>query len=117
VRAEVGTVTLRQLIERFLADPVVGQLRYLPDLEQLLGAGADEYGPSRVSAFGRLQKAAFRDKLIGQKLSLARVNRYLAAPRRMWHWDLLASVALDLLLTEAGFHRASTNPPLWQPAD
>jgi FdhE protein len=31
--------------------------------------------------------------------------------------DDLASVALDLLLAEAGFHRASTNPLLWQPAD
>jgi FdhE protein len=29
--------------------------------------------------------------------------------------DDLASVALDLLLTEAGFHRASANPLLWQP--
>jgi len=31
--------------------------------------------------------------------------------------DDLASVALDLLLAEAGFHRASANPLLWQPAD
>ena len=29
--------------------------------------------------------------------------------------DDLASVALDLLLAEAGFHRASVNPLLWQP--
>jgi len=29
--------------------------------------------------------------------------------------DDLASVALDLLLAEAGFHRASINPLLWQP--
>jgi FdhE protein len=29
--------------------------------------------------------------------------------------DDLASVALDLLLAEAGFHRASANPLLWQP--
>jgi FdhE protein len=31
--------------------------------------------------------------------------------------DDLASVALDLLLAEAGFHRGSNNPLLWQPAD
>ena len=30
--------------------------------------------------------------------------------------DDLASVPLDLLLAEEGFHRASTNPLLWQPA-
>jgi FdhE protein len=30
--------------------------------------------------------------------------------------DDLASVPLDLLLAEAGFHRASTNPLLWQPS-
>jgi FdhE protein len=29
--------------------------------------------------------------------------------------DDLASLALDLLMTEAGFHRASGNPLLWQP--
>lgn len=29
--------------------------------------------------------------------------------------DDLASIGLDLLLTEAGFHRASGNPLLWQP--
>lgn len=88
VRADVGTVTLRQLIARFLDDPTVRQLRYAPDLEQLLGAWADEYGPTRVGAFSRQHKAAFRDKLVGQKLSPARVNRYLAALRRMWHWGL-----------------------------
>lgn len=31
--------------------------------------------------------------------------------------DDLASLALDLLLTDAGFHRASANPLYWQPAD
>ena len=31
--------------------------------------------------------------------------------------DDLASVALDLLLAEAGYHRGSHNPLLWQPAD
>ena len=31
--------------------------------------------------------------------------------------DDLASVALDLMLCEAGFHRAAANPLYWQPAD
>jgi FdhE protein len=31
--------------------------------------------------------------------------------------DDLASLALDLLMTEAGFHRSSGNPLLWQPSE
>jgi len=30
--------------------------------------------------------------------------------------DDLASLALDLLMSEAGYHRGSGNPLLWQPA-
>ena len=89
VRADVTTLTVRQIVERFLLDPTVRQLRWLPDLSQLLAARADEYGSDRVSTLGRLQKAAYRDKLLAQKLSPARVNRYLAAFRRMWTWGLL----------------------------
>ncbi len=88
VRADVTTLTVRQIVERFLLDPTVRQLRWLPDLSQLLAAWADEYGSDRVSTLGRLQKAAYRDKLLAQKLSPARVNRYLAAFRRMWTWGL-----------------------------
>lgn len=84
--ADVGTIAVRQLIERFLADQTIKQLRYLSDLQQLLGAWADEYGGTRVRSFGRLQIAAFRDKLLGQKRGPARTNRYLAAMRRVWRW-------------------------------
>jgi FdhE protein len=31
--------------------------------------------------------------------------------------DDLASLALDLLMSEAGYHRASANPLLWQRAN
>ncbi|HYB32551.1 MAG TPA: tyrosine-type recombinase/integrase [Steroidobacteraceae bacterium] len=87
-RAEVGTLTLLQLIEAFLADANVKQLKWYDDLEQMLATWADEYGGTRVRSFGRLQKAAFRDKLLGQEYSNARVNRYLAALRRVWTWGL-----------------------------
>src|SRR6516165_5512416 len=47
-RTEVGTLTLLQLIEAFLADPNVKQLKWYPDLEQLLASWVDEYGGTRV---------------------------------------------------------------------
>jgi integrase len=87
-RTEVGTLTLLQLIEAFLADPNVKQLKWYPDLEQLLATWVDEYGGTRVRSFGRLQMAAVRDKLLGQRRSNARVNRYLAGLRRVWTWGL-----------------------------
>ena len=87
-RTEVGTLTLLQLIKAFLADPNVKQLKWYPDLEQLLASWVDEYGGTRVRSFGRLQMASVRDKLLGQGRSNARVNRYLAALRRVWTWGL-----------------------------
>jgi integrase len=87
-RTEVGTLTLLQLIKAFLADPNVKQLKWYPDLEQLLASWVDEYGGTHVRSFGRLQMASVRDKLLGQGRSNARVNRYLAALRRVWTWGL-----------------------------
>jgi len=42
-RAEVGTITLRELTERFLADPTIRQLKWREDLKQLLSEWVAEY--------------------------------------------------------------------------
>jgi integrase len=85
-REEVGTITIRQLVERFLADSTIKQLKWRADLEQLLAEWVAEYGGTKARSFGRLQITALRDTLAGRGLSPARVNRYLAAMRRVWHW-------------------------------
>lgn len=67
-QTDVGTITVRQLIERFLADPVVSQLKWHPQLEAILADWSNEYGGTRVRSFGRLQIEAFRDKLLARKV-------------------------------------------------
>ena len=85
-RAEVGTLTVRELVERFLADPTINQLKWRRDLEQLLAEWVADYANHKAREFGRLQITAFRDKLVAAGMSPARTNRYLAAMRRAWRW-------------------------------
>lgn len=94
IRAEATRITVRQITESFLADPKVKQLKYLPDLSFLLGAWADEFGDFPGRSFSRIQVVAFRDKLLGEGLSPARVNRYLSAMRRCWYWAIDNGFAL-----------------------
>ena len=85
-RPDLGTLTVRQVAESFLADPKTRQRTYHPELTTLLAPWCDEYGTVRARAFGRLQVVARRDKLLADGLSPARVNRYLSAMRRAWNW-------------------------------
>lgn len=86
IHADATSITIRQLGERFLADPRVRQLKYLPDLEFLIAAWANEFGDLPARNFSRLQVVALRDKLLAQGMSPARTNRYLSAMRRCWNW-------------------------------
>lgn len=71
-QTDVGTITVRQLIERFLADPAVSQLKWHPQLAAILADWSNEYGGTRVRSFGRLQIEAFRDKLLARKVGRSR---------------------------------------------
>jgi integrase len=94
LRTDATTITVRQLTERFLSDPKVRQLKYLPDLALLAGAWADEFADLPARSFSRIQVVAFRDKLLANGLSPARVNRYLSAMRRCWNWAIDNGFAL-----------------------
>lgn len=94
IRSEATRITIRQITESFLADPKVKQLRYLPDLTFMLGEWADEFGDFPGRSFSRIQVVAYRDKLLSQGLSPARVNRYLSAMRRCWYWAIDNGFAL-----------------------
>ena len=86
IHADATSITIRQLSERFLADPKVRQLKYLPDLEYLIAAWANEFDNLLARNFSRLQVVAFRDKLLAERKGPARANRYLSAMRRCWYW-------------------------------
>lgn len=93
-RQDVGEISIRQLIERFLADPGTRQRRYFLDLERLVAEWAAEYGDLKVRAFGRYQIARFRDALVAGR-SPATVNRYMSAMRRCWNWGMEHGYVLD----------------------
>lgn len=88
VSAELPTLTVAQLIERFLADPETKQLKYHSDLTTLLAPWAERHGSMKVRAFGPLQIVDMRNHLLNGLISPARVNRYLSAMRRCWNWGI-----------------------------
>jgi len=94
LHADAATITVRQIAERFLADPQVRQLRYFEDLEFLLAAWSNEIGDLPARTFSRIQVVAFRDKLLVDGKSSARANRYLSAMRRCWYWAIDNGFAL-----------------------
>ena len=85
-RADVGTLTVRELVEAFLEDPNTKKRRYHAELTFLLAAWTDEYGTIKAKELGRLQLVSFRNARVAAGLSAARANRYLSAMRRAWHW-------------------------------
>jgi integrase len=85
-RQDVTTLTVADIVTAYLKDPKVRQLRTLDGIEGMVGAWVDEYGTERLRGFGYLHITAMRDKLLGQGLTPARVNRYLSAMRRCWNW-------------------------------
>jgi integrase len=78
-------LTLKSLIEDFLADPETQRLKYFPNLEQLLGWWVNHCGGERVLAFGSIQLRDAR-KLLAKGRAPATVNRYLSALRSCWNW-------------------------------
>jgi integrase len=85
-RADVTTLTIADLAVAYLADSKVRQLRTIAGIESLIAAWVNEYGATRVRAFGYLQIVAHRDKLLGTGLTPGTVNRYLSAMRKCWNW-------------------------------
>jgi integrase len=85
-RSDVATLTIAKLVTAYLKDPKVRQLRSVEGVESMLAAWLDEYGSTRLRAFGYLQITAMRDALLNSWLTPARVNRYLSAMRRAWNW-------------------------------
>lgn len=88
-RKDLPTLTIKGLIEEFLADPETKQLKYFNDLEALLAWWVNHCGAERAMQFGTVQLREARE-LISNGRAPATVNRYLSALRSCWNWGRAA---------------------------
>jgi integrase len=88
-RKDLTSLTIKGLIEEFLADPETKQLKYLPDLEALLAWWVNHCGADKVLEFGTVKLREARE-LLGNGRAPATVNRYLSALRSCWNWGRAA---------------------------
>jgi integrase len=88
-RKDLPTLTIKGLIEEFLADPETKQLKYFDDLEALLAWWVNHCGAEKVMQFGTVQLREARE-LISNGRAPATVNRYLSALRSCWNWGRAA---------------------------
>jgi integrase len=88
-RRDLTSLTIKGLIEEFLADPETKQLKYFPDLEALLAWWINHCGGEKVLGFGTVKLREARE-LLGHGRAPATVNRYLSALRSCWNWGRAA---------------------------
>ncbi len=105
-RKNLTSLTIKGLIEEFLADTETKRLRYYPNLEALLAWWVNHCGGEKVLGFGTLKLREARTVLNNGRAA-GTVNRYLSALRSCWNWGRAAQfVPADkvwptrLLLTE-----------------
>jgi integrase len=109
-RSDLPALTVKTLVDEFLADSETKALRYVDDLERLCAWWVNEYGSTRVADLGVLKLRAARDKLKDggeTERGAATINRYLSAFRSCWNWGRTAGLIPQergwpsrLLLTE-----------------
>jgi integrase len=105
-RKDLTSLTIKGLIDEFLADPETLQLKYLPDLEALLAWWVNHCGGEKVLGFGTVKLREARE-LLRNGRAPGTVNRYLSALRSCWNWGRAAQFVpaekvwpTRLLLTE-----------------
>ncbi len=105
-RADLTALTVKGLIDEFLADPETKQLKYFTHLERLLAWWANHAGGEKVLGFGTLKLREARDQLRNGRAA-GTANRYLSALRSAWNWGRAAGLVPQekswptrLLLTE-----------------
>jgi integrase len=89
VRTDLTSLTIKGLVDEFLKDPETQQLKYLSDLEMLLGWWVNHCGGEKVLGFGTVKLREARE-LLGNGRQPATVNRYLSALRSCWNWGRAA---------------------------
>lgn len=105
-RQDLTSLTVKGLVQEFLAEPETRQLRYYADLERLLAWWVNHCGAEKVMAFGTLKLREARE-LLRNGRQPATCNRYLSALRSCWNWGRAAGLVPQekawptrLLLTE-----------------
>ena len=105
-RSDLTSLTVKGLIDEFLADPETKQLKYFADLERLLAWWVNHSGGEKVLGFGTLRLREARD-LLRNGRAAGTTNRYLSAMRSAWNWGRAAGLVPQekawptrLLLTE-----------------
>src|SRR5208283_1304035 len=88
-RKDLTTLTIKGLVEEFLADPETKGLKYYDDLERLLAWWVNHCGGEKVLQFGTVKLREARE-LLGNARGPATVNRYLSALRSCWNWGRAA---------------------------
>jgi integrase len=88
-RKDLTTLTIKGLVEEFLADPETKQLKYYDDLERLLAWWVNHCGGEKVLQFGTIKLREARE-LLSNGREPGTVNRYLSALRSCWNWGRAA---------------------------
>ena len=112
VRTDLPSLTVKGLIDEYLADPVTRALRSYETYHERLDWWVARYAATRVLDFGvrvaREGRAALeRGVGLEKKPAAATINRYLAAMRAAWNWGRSAGLVPNerawptkLMLTE-----------------
>ncbi len=84
-QVDLTTLTLGDLIRRYLASPQAQELRHLEGRQRLLSWWISHYGTEKVREFGPIKLSDACD-VLRKKRGPATTNRYLGALRSCWSW-------------------------------
>ncbi|MDE2295798.1 MAG: site-specific integrase [Gammaproteobacteria bacterium] len=91
VREDLPSLTVKGLIEEYLADPETKALRTFADTERLLDWWISHEGAEKVLGLNVLKLRAAR-QVLSTGRTAGTVNRYLSALRSAWNWGRAAGL-------------------------
>jgi integrase len=95
-RSDLPSLTIKTLIDEYLADADIKVLRTFDDTERLLSWWIDNYGSNRAAELGALKLRVARQQIqtSGDRgdRGPATTNRYLSAMRGAWNWGRAAGL-------------------------
>jgi integrase len=92
VRKDITSLTLKQLVEEYLAEHETKKLRTFDDVERLLGWWVNHFGAEKVLETGPVKLREARDLLHKGGRAEGTVNRYLGSLRSAWNWGKAAGL-------------------------
>jgi integrase len=85
VRADVGSLTVGDVLAEYLRDAETAKLRSYATTDQTAGWWIENHGATKALDFNVIKLRAARDGL-ARKLKPGTVNRYLITMRSAWNW-------------------------------